>query len=436
MHQSDRRRTVLDRHSARNKESAAPNPMPWSQRLRDPAWLLGNGLRIGFLVMILAVLLGVWSVGQAHLTEQFRAATVQTAGLVDPNANDGALTPDNIEKRVLALNLQMREAELAVAPGENPRPRPFVIYPGEAARFVAARLASEGFVVDADLMNLYLRVNSLERNIEAGNFMLAETMTIPEIADALQQASFEEVLVTLPEGMRAEEVAEKLAENYVIEIDTFLSAVRQPQTLSIFADYDFLQALPAGATLEGLLFPDTYRFPVNAGRPEQVLSIFLDNFEAKVGDAGLSGSGALKGYELLKLASIVEREAVQADERPIIASVYLNRLNGTCTAEVGGAYLQADPTVQYARGVVGNWWWKPQSLAEYSSVISPFNTYLNPGLPPTAIANPGLSAIQSTANPAQTAYCFFVATGDDGRHVFAQTYAEQEQNLAIYGYTP
>ncbi len=281
MQQSDRRRAVLDRRIARIEEEKPSTP--WAERLRDPAWLLNNGLRVGFLAMILAVLTGALSVGAAHLTEQFRAATVQTAGLVDPNAQDGALTPDNIEKRVLALSLQARQTELEVAPGTNPRPRPFVIYPGEAARFVAARLASEGFVADADLMNLYLRVNNLERNIEAGNFMLAETMTIPEIADALQQASFEEVLVTLPEGMRAEEVAEKLADSYVIEIDTFLSAVRQPQTISIFNDYAFLQGLPASASLEGLLFPDTYRFPVNAGRPEQVLSIFLDNFEAKVG---------------------------------------------------------------------------------------------------------------------------------------------------------
>ncbi len=410
--------------------------MPWAQRVRDPAWLLANGLRLGFLVLILAVLWSVWSVTAAHLTEQFRADPVQTAGLVDPEAGDGALTPDNIEKRILELNLTLREAELTVPPGTNPRPRPFVIYPGEAARFIAARLQSEGFVADADLMNLYLRVNNLERQIEAGNFMLAETMTIPEIADALQQASFEEVLVTLPEGMRAEEIAERLAENYVIDTDQFLSAVRQPQGLTLFNDYDFLGTLPAGGSLEGFLFPDTYRFPVNAAQPEQVLSIFLDNFEAKVGLAGLSGSGGLSGYDLIKLASIVEREAVQADERPIIADVYLNRLDGTCTAEVGGLYLQADPTVQYARGVVGNWWWKPQSIEEYSTVVSPYNTYLYPGLPPGAIANPGISAIQSTANPAQTNYCFFVATGDDGRHVFAQTFAEQEQNLAIYGYNP
>lgn len=437
MQNSERRRVILDRQKQRKQRNRLEeSPLSWGERLRSPSWLLTNGVRLGFLLMILAVLVSVWSVTEAHLTEQFRADPVQTTGLVDPDAGDGALTPDNIEKRILELNLTLRDAELAVPPGDNPRPRPFVIYPGEAARFIAARLQSEGFVADADLMNLYLRVNNLERQIEAGNFMLAETMTIPEIAEALQQASFEEVLVTLPEGMRAEEIAERLDENFVISSDIFLSAVRQPQSLSILGDYDFLSALPAGAPLEGFLFPDTYRFPVNAALPEQVISIFLDNFEAKVGEAGLSGSGGLSGYDLIKLASIVEREAVQADERPIIADVYLNRLDGTCDAEVGGPYLQADPTVQYARGVVGNWWWKPQSIEEYSTVVSPYNTYLYPGLPPAAIANPGVSAIQSTANPADTVYCFFLATGDDGRHVFAQTLAEQEQNLAIYGYNP
>ena len=163
------------------------------------------------------------------------------------------------------------------------------------------------------------------------------------------------------------------------------------------------------------------------------MASFLDNFAAKVGAEGLRG-GILSGRQLVTLASIVEREAVQADERPIIASVYLNRLNGACVADVGGNYLQADPTVQYARGTVGNWWWKPQRIEEYSTVISPYNTYLYQGLPPGPIASPGLSALQSTANPAQTDYCFFVATGDDGRHVFARTLAEHQQNMQIYGY--
>ena len=400
-----------------------------------PENLLGNLLRLAFLLMVMGALAGTWVVASAHLTEQFLGVPKTTAGLIDPDAGSGALTPDNIEQQILAFSLRLREQELNIPAGDNPRPRPFVIVPGEPARFIAARLAAEGLVHDADLFNLYLRVTGLERRIEAGNFMLAETMTIPELATALQTALFEEVLVTIPEGFRVEEIAERLAENNVIEPDRFLAAVRQPRSLTIIDDYDFLQDLPPDAGLEGYLFPDTYRFPVFAAEPEIVLAPFLDNFENKVGRDGLVGGGSgLSGRNLITLASIVEREAVQADERPLIAGVYLNRLNGSCAAEVGGNYLQADPTVQYARGTVGNWWWKPQRIEEYATVTSPYNTYLNPGLPPGPIASPGLSAIEATRNPAASDYCFFLATGDDGRHVFARTLAEHEQNLRIYGY--
>jgi len=136
------------------------------------------------------------------------------------------------------------------------------------------------------------------------------------------------------------------------------------------------------------------------------------------------------------LYASVEKEAVQADERPLIASVYINRINGRCASEVGGNYLQADPTVQYAMGSEGNWWWKPTSVEEYARVQSPYNTYLNPGLPPGPIANPGASALNASRNPAATAFCFFLATGDDRRHIFAQTFAEHQQNMATYGYQP
>ncbi|MFM7581507.1 MAG: endolytic transglycosylase MltG, partial [Caldilinea sp.] len=386
--------------------------------------------------LVLGTLAASWIVSSAHLSEQLLAAPQITAGLIDPTANQFSLDPDSIEKQILAFNLRLREDELTLSAGTNPRPRPFTVTPGEAARFIAARLADEGFITDASLFNLYLRVTGMERKIEAGNFMLADTMTMPEIAEALQSALFEEALVTIPEGMRAEEIAERLSAANVIEGDRFLAAVRSPRALTLFERYEFLQNLPADATLEGFLFPDTYRLPVLAATPEQVLRPFLDNFEQRVGTKGLTGGGSgLSGRDLITLASIVEREAVQADERAIIAGVYINRLNNKCV-DVGGPYLQADPTVQYARGGVGNWWWKPQSIEEYQFVQSPYNTYLFPGLPPAPIANPGLSAIEATRDPAQTGYCFFVATGDDGRHVFVQTLSEQQQNLQTYGYNP
>ncbi len=414
-------------------------PPEKATRTRSPLQgtaLLWTLLKAGVLLLVLGTLAGSWIVSSAHLSEQLLAAPQSTAGLIDPTANQFSLDPDSIEKQILAFNLRLREDELTLPAGTNPRPRPFTVTPGEAARFIAARLADDGFITDASLFNLYLRVTGMERNIEAGNFMLADTMTMPEIAEALQNALFEEALVTIPEGMRAVEIAERLSAANVIEGDRFLAAVRSPRALTLFERYEFLQNLPADATLEGFLFPDTYRLPVLAATPEQVLRPFLDNFEQRVGTKGLTGGGSgLSGRDLITLASIVEREAVQADERAIIAGVYINRLNNKC-ADVGGPYLQADPTVQYARGGVGNWWWKPQSIEEYQFVQSPYNTYLFPGLPPAPIANPGLSAIEATRDPAQTGYCFFVATGDDGRHVFVQTLSEQQQNLQTYGYNP
>jgi UPF0755 protein len=405
----------------------------WRGLLR-PENLLTNAVRLAFILLVAAVLGGTWIVASAHLQEQLLGAPQATSGLIDPTAGEGALTPDNIEKQILTFSLRLREDELDIPAGTDPRPRPFSVAPGEAARFIAARLQSAGFVHDADLFNLYLRVNGLERRIEAGNFMLAETMTIPEVAVALQTALFEEVLVTIPEGFRAEEIAERLAENNVIEPDRFLAAVRQPRSLSIFGNYTFLEDLPEDASLEGFLFPDTYRFPVLASQPELVIAPFLNNFNARAGGTLAGGSSGYVGRELITLASIVEREAVQADERPLIASVYVNRLRGHCTHEVGGAYLQADPTVQYARGTVGDWWWQPDDISQYSTVISPYNTYLYPGLPPGPIASPGLSAVQAASNPAASDYCFFLGTGDEGRHVFARTLAEHQQNLATYGY--
>jgi len=402
--------------------------------LLRPVTLLDFFGRLAFLLLVIGVLLGVWVVSSAHLQEQLLGVQRRVVGLIDPSAGQNALTPDNIEKQILAYSLRLRENELDIPAGDNPRQQPFVISLGEPARFVASRLAAEGFVRDADLFNLYLRVSGLERRIQAGNFMLSQTMNMREVAQALQQALEAEALVTIPEGFRAEEIAERLAANNVMEVERFLAAVRQPRALSIFADYDFLQDLPPDSSLEGFLFPDTYRFPIFASTPELIIAPFLDNFVRRVGTEGLAGGrSGLRGRDLINLAAIVEREAVQSDARPLIASVYINRLNNACP-DVGGRYLQADPTVQYARGIPGNWWWKPASVEEYSQIQSPFNTYLNQGLPPAPIANPGLNAIEAAQNPAQTAYCFFLGTGEDGRHVFAQTLAEHQQNLQIYGY--
>ncbi|OUC09003.1 hypothetical protein RY27_05590, partial [Litorilinea aerophila] len=195
----------------------------------------------------------------------------------------------------------------------------------------------------------------------------------------------------------------------------------------------FLQGRPAGASLEGYLFPNTYEIPAVDGRAEDLLIRQLDTFAAQVvpayEEAVAAGATDLALYEVLTLASIVEREAVVPAERPAIAGVYLNRL-------AAGMKLEADPTVQYAMGYqpeTGQWWKTPVFLEEYAGVDSPYNTYLYEGLPPGPIASPGLDSVRAVLYPEAHDYLYFVALPDgSGRHVFANTFEEHAENVRRY----
>jgi UPF0755 protein len=341
------------------------------------------------------------------------------------------LRPETLELRLLSLYLRMQGSAIDAVASSDATLRPFKIALGETAISISERLQDQGFINDANLFRLYMRVNGLDKRLAAGDFDLAPNMTMSAIVERLQRPRMQEIVVTFPEGMRAEEVADQLNVQGVMDGEAFLSVVRGgAASARALGDYPFV---PDGATiLEGYLFPDTYRLPARAA-PADLIQRMLDNFGRRVtGD--VEQAAAQKGRSLeqvINMASIVEREARRADERPLIASVYWNRLSGACSKETGGSYLQADPTVQYAAGRPGEWWWKPPSVEAYAGVQSPYNTYLRAGLPPAPIANPGLSAIQAAANPADTKYCFFVARAD-GSHVFAVTLAEHQANIARY----
>jgi UPF0755 protein len=281
-------------------------------------------------------------------------------------------------------------------------------------------------ITDADLFRLFLRYNGLDASLEAGDYTLRRNMNFREIAEALQKASFEEVTVRIPEGWRAEQVAEMLTAEGIMDGAVFLATVRQGAGV----EHPLVADRPSGASYEGYLFPDTYRIPAN-GTPEDLISRMLENMASKISPNALD-LAASQGYtfqEILIIASIVEREAVVAEERATIAGVYLNRLTQ-------GMYLQADPTVQYAMGYqtdTGQWWKTPVTLEEYSQVNSPYNTYLNGGLPPGPIASPGAASIIATLQPEQTTYLFFMACGDEGAHLFALDFETHQQNVAACG---
>lgn len=352
--------------------------------------------------------------------------------LIKPTAEQPLdLRPETLEVRLLALYLRLQGSAVEATASDDETLRPFKIALGETAFSISERLQDQGFIKDANLFRLYMRVNGLDKRLAAGDFDIAPNMTMAQIAERLQRPRIQEIVVTFPEGMRSEEIADQLNVQGIMDGEAFLAMVRGgAATARALGDYPFVP--DSAITLEGYLFPDTYRLPSRA-TPADLIQRMLDNFARRV-TPELMQAAAQKGRSLeqvVNMAAIVEREAQRADERPLIASVYWNRLSGACSKETGGSYLQADPTVQYAAGRPGEWWWKPPSVEAYARVQSPYNTYLRPGLPPAPIANPGLSAIQAAASPADTRYCFFVAASD-GSHIFAVTLAEHQANVARY----
>jgi UPF0755 protein len=336
-------------------------------------------------------------------------------------------TPSRIEDMPAYLYLQQHKDELNKPAGNDATPVQFTVAPGELPMDIAVRLQKLGLIKNVDLFINLVKYTKVATKIQAGDYVLKRTMTTEEIIEALQHGYAKIIPITIRPGWRAEEIADYLAtvglKNYTKE--QFLKLVREGKF-----DYAFLKDRPKTAPqgLEGFLFPETYNVPLDISN-EFMITLMLDTFNSRVTDAMRQKAAAAKItlYEAVTLAAIVEREAVAANERAIIASVFWNRVKKKML-------LQSDSTAQYALGyqpATKQWWKSPVTIEELVAVKSPYNTYLNPGLPPGPICNPSLASIVGAIEPAQTDYLFFYSKGD-GTHVFAKTYEEHLQNQQKY----
>ncbi len=300
----------------------------------------------------------------------------------------------------------------------------FTVHQGETASQIATRLEAEGLISNAEAFRFLARLRGLDQSLEAGDYRLRKTMRMVDVLATLQRATAAQNRLTVLEGWRALELADELEFRHLAARDDLLTLVASSSW-----SQSLLAGRPAGATLEGYLFPDTYALSKDT-TARVLVSKMLDNFATRVLPVWNSRQAEtnLSLHEVVTLASVVEREAQVPEERPVIASVYLNRLRQ-------GMLLQADPTVQYAlvRGTarpVDGYWKKSLTLADLQT-DSPYNTYQHAGLPPGPICSPGLASIQAVLQPAQTEYLYFVAKGD-GSHVFAKTLEEHNQNVRKY----
>ena len=308
---------------------------------------------------------------------------------------------------------------LDTASASDGQPVTFVVNDSESVSSVADRLQQEGLIRSGTYFKLKMRLSNADSKLKAGRFTLHKGMSVDQVIEALTTSeAVQTVTIRFQEGWRTEQYAEALVQAGLIQTtDQFMTAIKDGTW-----NYDFLASRPSETSLEGFLFPDTYQFRADAS-PEDIINTMLQNYGTRVPTAEQAKAQALglNLYQVMTIASIVEREAAVPEERPIIASVYYNRIKQNMP-------LQADPTVQYAIGKSGDWW--PEITPNDLNVQNPYNTYQSPGLPPGPICNPSLASIDAALNPAQTDYLYFVAKGDgSGQHLFAKTYEEQQQNI-------
>lgn len=311
----------------------------------------------------------------------------------------------------VALWLANRLERPPAAPG--PPAEVFVYFPpGTSTGAIFRRLAAEGVIGNARLAEIYYRIRASATPLQAGEYRFERPMSIDEIIRRMGRGDVVQHVVVVPEGLTAEETFRLFLDQGIGTPESFREAL---------ADATLLPGLSLGAPdLEGFLFPETYRVTRSSSARrvvERMVAQFRQHFTPELRDR--ARTLGLTPRQAVTLASIVEKETSLPREAPVVAGVYLNRLDR-------GIRLQADPTVLYALKRDGRW----SGLLHRSdyNYESPYNTYLYDGLPPGPICNPGLAALTAAVTPARTEFFYFVADASGG-HTFSRTFEQHLQAI-------
>jgi len=301
----------------------------------------------------------------------------------------------------LTITFWWFEGNKSVDPN-NKEQKIFVIEKGAGVREIGKDLKEQGLIKDPVVFFLLIKKENKDTRIQAGDYRLSPSMNLPTIIDNLTHGTLD-IWITVKEGLRANEIAQILKENFESYEDEWVKKLNSQ---------------------EGYLFPDTYLIPKDAGI-ELIISIFNKNFHNKISSIGLDkDSSNLK--RIVIIASIIEREARFPEEKDLVSSVIYNRLDI-------GMPLQVDASVQYALPYDSREksWWKKHLTVQDLKINSSYNTYTNIGLPPTPIANPGVVSLKSAASPATSNYLYYVSDRSGHLH-FAKTLEEHNINIDKY----
>lgn len=281
------------------------------------------------------------------------------------------------------------------------------IEPGDSAITIAQKLSDKGIITSKAWFYIYVKVTGVTQDLSFGRYLFYGDFKLTEVVNKIKAGEIYLKRITIPEGLTVRKTCRRLSRKG-------------------FGDYEKLKQLANDSTfakkltgfnipnLEGFLYPETYYFPEEITE-EEVLTNLVRRFFIQTAELDFEPREEMDFYETIIMASIIEKEAHYDDEKPTIASVYLNRIEY-------GMKLQADPTVAYLLELLG----RSRKKLYYKdlTIPSPYNTYLNRGLPPTPICSPSLSSISAVLYPAETDYFFFFANSRTRRHIFSQTYSQ------------
>ncbi len=304
----------------------------------------------------------------------------------------------------------------------------FIIKRGSTTSQISAQLFEMGLIKNETIFKLLSKINGFDGTYQSGTHIVSSELSYDEMMRVLSSDAATR-MVTIPEGKTLTQIADILYEKKIIKDKAkFLKSANTEEF-----DYDFLKNLPQRDNkLEGYLFPDTYEYDYNASDRE-IITKMLNNFDNKFKQAYRDMIAELPATmtldDVVIMASIIEREAKDPDDRYLIAGVLYNRLTGKDTAL---RKLQVDATIQYIM-LKKTGAYKDRVLYADLEVDDPYNTYLYEGLPPGPICNPGEASIKAAVNPDDTNYYYYVAKGDEaGSHAFARTFKEHQANIKKY----
>jgi len=285
----------------------------------------------------------------------------------------------------------------------------FEVESGETASQVGSNLESAGLINSSYGFSSYLEGENLSESIQAGRFSLSPSMTGVEIIEILTNQGAGEIVFTIIEGWTIANIDEALTEEGLIETGEFTACTETCD----FSEYTFLPE-----SLEGYLFPDTFFLDASTFSTESFIKTLLDNFKSKTIE--LTASEERTFEEIIIVASIIEKEVITEEDRAMVSDIIWRRLDA-------GWMLGMCSTINYITG-------ESEITQEDIATDSPYNTRIYAGLPPTAISNPGLSAIQAAANPETNDYWFFLTATETGETIYAVSNEEHEMNKATYLY--